>query len=203
MILSRFLESWRGTQLENRISRVVIILLAAAIMYQALQISRIERTVVLVPPEINESVEISRVSASQGAQESWGLHVAQLLGNVTPETAQHLSKLLAPILSGKIRDDVLGVLNDQVQEIVREQLQMRFEPQEISYETTSRHVYITGKHVTTGPGVDRPHEQFRTYEMRVDYRHYRPMITFLDVYPGEPKLPSARKNEAQANANNR
>jgi conjugal transfer pilus assembly protein TraE len=199
--LGAFLASWRGTQLENRISRFVIILLAVAIVYQARQVSLIERTVVLVPPDITETVEIARGHASREAQEAWALHVAQLLGNVTPETAPYLADLLGPLLGGNIRDDVLQVLEEQVQEITRERLEMRFHPREIAYEETHGRVYITGNHVTRGPGVERAHEQIRTYEVRVDHRQYRPLITFLDVYPGVPKLPSAREKEVQANAN--
>jgi conjugal transfer pilus assembly protein TraE len=195
-----FLLSWRGTQVENRIARWVIVLLACAVLYQALQVSRIERTVVLVPPEVNEAIEISRTRASREAQESWALYLAQLLGNVTAETAPFLRDILEPLLAGNLRQDVLDLLTDQVEDIRRERLDMRFEPREIAYEASSQHTYVTGKHTTRGPGVVRPHEQIRTYEVRVDYRNYRPLITFLDVYPGEPKLPSAREKEAQAHA---
>jgi conjugal transfer pilus assembly protein TraE len=195
-----FLASWRGAQAENRLSRWVIVLLACAVLYQALQVSRIERTVVLIPPELNEAVEISRTRASREAQESWALYLAMLIGNVTAETAPYLRDILAPLLAGNLREEVIELLDDQVTEIRRERLDMRFEPREIAYEEASQRVYVTGKHTTRGPGAVRPHEQMRTYEVRVDYRNFRPLFTFLDVYPGGPMMPSARQKEAQNHA---
>lgn len=196
MNLSAFLTTWRGTQLENRISRLVILALAAAVFVLTLMLGRVERTVVLVPPEITGPVEIARDSASREAQEAWALYVAELLGNVTPQTGEFLIQVLEPLLAASLRRDVMEVLSDQVEEIRRERVSMRFEPREIAYEEASQTVYVSGFHTTEGPG-GMPIKAERTYEVRVSYRNYRPLVTHLDVYPGAPRTPAEKSVDAE------
>jgi conjugal transfer pilus assembly protein TraE len=187
--LQEFLRTWRGTTLENRISRIVLVLLATAVLLLTMQVNRIERTVVLVPPALSGPVDLARNSASREAQEAWALYVAELLGNVTPSTGDFLMQTLEPLLANNLRRQVMEVIADQLEEIRRERVSMRFEPREVSYDEATRTVRVTGEHITEGPGA-KPVRQLRTFELRVDYDNYRPLVTHLDAYNGEKKKES-------------
>lgn len=186
MRLNAFLETWRGTSLENRIWRVAIIVLAVSNLVLVGLVGQVERTVVLVPPVLEGQVTIARDYASQEVEEAWGLYVAELLGNVTPQTVDVLTRVLEPLLSGGLWREVAKAIAAQVEEIKRENIAMRFAPRSVSYDTATRTVYVTGQHKTEGPAA-APVINDRTYELRVEFRNYRPVITHLDVYRGEPK----------------
>ena len=186
MRLKDFLATWRGTALENRIWRIAIIVLAVSNLVLVGLVGQVERTVVLVPPVLEGEVTIARDYASQEVEEAWGLYVAELLGNVSPQTVDVLTRVLDPLLSGGLRREVAKAIATQTEEIKRENVSMRFLPRSVTYDIATRTVYVTGQHKTEGPAA-KPVSNERTYELRVEFRNYRPVITHLAVYRGEPK----------------
>ena len=128
MNLQRFLATWAGLTLENRVNRLIILLLIGVNCVLAVTINQTDRTVVLVPPVLEGEVSVARSSASREVREAWALFVAELLGNVTPTNADFLTKALEPLLAPALRVDVLRVLDAQVAEIRREKVSLAFEP---------------------------------------------------------------------------
>ena len=98
MTLGDFLSTWRGTTLENRVWRITVLVLVASNLILVGLVGQVERTVVLVPPVLEGEVTIAREYASQQVEESWGVYVAQLLGNVGPTTVDGLVRVLDPLL---------------------------------------------------------------------------------------------------------
>lgn len=190
MRLGEFLETWRGTALENRIWRIAIVVLAVSNLVLVGLVGQVERTVVLVPPVLEGEVTIARAYASQEVEEAWGLYVAELLGNVSPQTADVLTRVLDPLLAGGLRRAAAKAIAEQVADIKRENVSMRFSPRAVSYDSATRTVFVTGQHKTEGPGA-APVVNDRTYELRVEFRNYRPVITHLQAYRGEPKVSTA------------
>jgi len=187
MNLQRFLATWAGLTLENRVNRVIILLLIGVNCVLAVTINQTDRTVVLVPPVLEGAVSVARSSASQEVRDAWALFVAELLGNVTPTNAEFLIKALEPLLSPALRVDVLRVLDAQVAEIRREKVSLAFEPRAVTRDPASGTIYITGTHVTSGPAA-KPVSTARTYALRIEFKNYRPVVVFLDSYPGEPRV---------------
>jgi conjugal transfer pilus assembly protein TraE len=188
MNLGTFLQTWRGTTLENRIGRVAILVLALAVLVLSVLVGQVERTVVLVPPGLEKEVTLARDHASQEAKEAWGLHVAMLLGNVTPESVDVLAGALEALLHPKLAKEILERMRGQVEEIKRERVSMRFLPRLVAFDPATQTVMVSGQHRTEGPGAP-PVSSERTYELRVEFTNYRPVITHLDAYSGGPKQP--------------
>jgi len=198
MTTSGFLKTWRGTMLENRIGRVVILVLAVAVLILAIMIGKVERTIVLVPPGLEKEVTIARESADQDAKEAWALYVTTLIGNVTADTVDVLTRTLEPMLSPNLSRTILEAMRAQVEEIKREHISMRFLPREVTFDPATQTIFVTGRHRTEGPGAP-PVNSERTYEMRIDFRNYRPLISYLDAYAGDPKKAKAKPAGADNN----
>ena len=194
MKLSEFLATWRGTTLENRIWRIAIIVLAVSNLVLVGLVGQVERTVVLVPPVLEGEVTIAREYASQEVEESWGLYVAELLGNVSPETVDALTRVLDPLLSGGLRRTVMKAITEQTEEIKRENVAMRFAPRQVSYDQATHTVFVTGQHKTESPAA-KPVTNERTYELRVEFRNYRPLLTHLEVYRGPPQTAADKQTK--------
>jgi conjugal transfer pilus assembly protein TraE len=106
MTLGDFLSTWRGTTLENRVWRITVLVLVASNLILVGLVGQVERTVVLVPPVLEGEVTIAREYASQQVEESWGVYVAQLLGNrvVTDVKLLNNRNFVVPETSGKAEE---------------------------------------------------------------------------------------------------
>lgn len=185
--LQRFLSTWDGVKRENRVNRVFIGLLIIANIGLAIALNQADRTVVLVPPVLNSEITIGRTTASQEAKDVWALFVVELLGHVTPTNAGFLVKALDPLLAADIRQEVLKLLDTQTAAIKRENVSLSFEPAAIAHDPQNENIYITGRHVTSGPGA-QPVTIERTFVVRIVVQNYRPRVAYLDVYPGPARL---------------
>lgn len=186
MKLTQLLESWSLVQAENRLHRVVLVGLVITNGLSALAALRTERTVVLVPPTLTQEVEITRNTASSELKEAWGLYLAELLGNVTPATAEFISKALAPLLSTDIYRAVMDALSEQINALKMDRVATSFKPRQVSYEQETDKVFVSGELTAQGPNA-KAETRHRTYEFVISIRNYRPRLDYIDVYPDEPR----------------
>ena len=189
MTLADFLATWRGLPLENRLHRLAVLGLIGSNLITAVALLRADHTVVLVPPVLEGQVSVARESASQEVKEAWALFVAELLGNVSPSSAEFIQKAVDPLLAPSLRRPVLEVMAAQIREIQRERVSMSFNVRAIAYDPPTDRVFVTGVQTTSGPG-GKPvaRTRTRTYELIVGFAHYRPVVRHLDVYPDEPRV---------------
>jgi len=142
---------------------------------------------IALPPVLEGQVSVARESASREVKEAWALFVAELLGNVSPSSAEFIQRAVDPLLAPALRRPVLEVMAEQVREIQRERVSMSFNVRAIAYDPPTDKVFVTGIQTTSGPG-GKPVARTRTYELIVGFAHYRPVIRHLDVYPEEPRV---------------
>ena len=88
-----FLKSWQGTQLENRWQRFLIAVLVLSNLLLAVAAFSRNTVVAIQPPTLSETAEVSRNQATQPYLESWGLYLAELMGNVTPGNVSFIGLL--------------------------------------------------------------------------------------------------------------
>ena len=70
------------------------------------------------PPTLSETAEVSRNQATQPYLESWGLYLAELMGNVTPGNVSFIRVAIEPLLSPAVYQQVVDAL--EIQEDNRE-----------------------------------------------------------------------------------
>jgi conjugal transfer pilus assembly protein TraE len=184
--LGQFLESWRIVQAENRLHRIVLLGLIVTNGLSALSALRTERAVVLVPPNLDKEIEITRNTASSELKESWGLYLAELLGNVTPTNADFIGKAITPLLSAELYRSVMDALSEQVNALKIDRVATSFKPRQVAYEQETGKVFVTGELTTQGPNA-RAETKNRTYEFLLAIHNYRPRLDSIDVYVDEPR----------------
>lgn len=197
MKLGAFLESWRIVQAENRLHRVLLVGLVVTNAVSALAALRTERAVVLVPPSLAGEVEIARNQASSGLKESWGLYLAELLGNVTPANADFIRGALGPLLSAELYRPVMDALAEQINALRLDRVALSFKPRQVFYEKATDSVFVTGELLSQGPNA-RPDQRTRTYQFRIVIRNYRPRLDAIDVYAEEPRTQERLKAQPAA-----
>ena len=186
MRLSEFLRTWEGLETENRFSRAIILGLLGVCVITSLAAWRTERSIILVPPTLTQEVEVTRTAASREFKESWGLFLAELLGNTTPANADFLKSAIEPLLAPEIYRTVLDAMTDQIKAIKMDRVAISFTPRHVVYEAETNKVFVSGELKSQGPS-SKPDIKPRTYEFIIAIKNYRPRLEFIDVYPDEPR----------------
>jgi conjugal transfer pilus assembly protein TraE len=183
MDMTKFKDSWRGTQAENKFNRLIIAGLLVLVLILAGSLAAKNTTVVMVPPTLEERGEISAGGSSPEILESWGFYMAYLLGNVTPGNAEYLAKNISRHLSSRMYQPVIDAINAQVKQVKEERITTTFSANEATFHPETGTVVVTGEAVTRGLRGE-PEEAQRTYEMKFIVRNYQVLLDDIKVYRG-------------------
>ncbi len=195
MKLTAFTKSWAQAVRENATKNVMLGILIVSNALAILGWFRTEKTVVLVPPQHDERMEISATRASEGYKRAWALTVAQLCGNVTPGTADFVLQVLGDMFAPSAYRDVAAKLAEQVADIKRDSITVSFEPREIRFVPSTGAVYVSGQFASQGVS-GQPIKAIRTYEIVVAIRFGRPWITHFRPYEGMPDIDDSGKRRS-------
>ncbi len=186
MKIMKFKETLRTMRLEAQWSRVIIVVLGAAIAAQAIVIHKSEVPIIIQPPGMTEEGTIVSNRASESFHKAWSNHVAQTIGNVAPGNANFVRLIMEPLLAPEIYDEGMVLIERQLDQIRRDRVAYTFEPREIEHDPDTRITYVIGRHYMHR-GADDTERRNRTYEFRWDFRDYRPLLRYIDTYEGAPR----------------
>jgi len=186
MKLANFLSMWSGVQAENRFHRLSNIGLVLLCILLATGWLNRHEVVVMLPPQLSKEGFVTNNDASDEVMTQWGLSVAELLGNVTPTTAQFLKKSISPMLTPTIYQKAMAAIEEQVKQVQTEQITIRFSPNYARFDADTKTVVIGGELTTTGIRGNSQQE-LRTYEFGLLVQNYRVLIDAINVYKGAPK----------------
>jgi conjugal transfer pilus assembly protein TraE len=181
MDFKRFFSSYSGVIQENRIWRALaLVLVTANLVLGTVAFSRRE-TVVLVPANLSKEVRVGVAVGDRDYRETWGLFFAQLLGNVTPKTIDFVLERVGKCLSPGIYQETLKAMYAQAKELKVNNLAISFEPAEVAYDEKTDRVLVKGIALLKG-AFGAPQTLARTYELGIEVRDYRPVLTYLASY---------------------
>ena len=183
MNMARYEQTLIGKSNEVRTMRLVVAIVLAINVVLAIALLRRDVTVHLAPVPLEAQATVSSASASEQMQVSWAVYLTTLLGNVTPQNAEFVSKSLAANLSPNHSQTMLDSVAAQVRTIQEEQIALTFRPNVARYDGETRKVVVSGELVTTGLRGEQQRE-LRTYEMRFIVQNYRVLLDDIRVYKG-------------------
>lgn len=186
MKLNIFSDDWRGTRSENTFLRIVIPLLIIAQIATGVALVVRDRETILVPPNINETMKISRNYADTAYKKTWGLHVANLLGNVTPNNVDFLNEQLSNLVDATTYHRMKSEMATQIVEIKQNNVTVDFEASQVMYEPESGKVFVLGKSQTSGT-AGKQIKEARVFELVIDISGGRPLVTEISSYVGEAR----------------
>mgnify|MGYP000681087177 CR=1 FL=1 len=186
MRINTFTKTWNGALAENSWNRVANLLYSVAILLLAIMVFMKDDKVIVQPTGLATEAWISQEAASWSYKEAWGLHLAQLTGNVTPGNVDFLKTWLKPLLSPAIYSDVIDTMEMQSQAITDDRITMRFEPRVVEYEENSDKVFVYGYSFVKGSTGNEDRVE-RTYEYRLKITNYAPLIVDINTYQGKPR----------------
>lgn len=190
MKLPKMSANWSIAALNNRGLLVSNIALAFTVVILGVLAFNQRERVVLVPPHLDQRVEVSWNAATANYYKGWGMYVATLMGNLTPKnvkfTADVLGPMFTPEVYAPIRSKMLALLDDP--NFARANAFNFFTPQQNIYEPELNRVFVTGflvtsayNYVTSGSAADTKPV---VYEMDFRMQLGLPIITRFDSYEG-------------------
>ncbi|MEZ5933221.1 MAG: TraE/TraK family type IV conjugative transfer system protein [Alphaproteobacteria bacterium] len=185
MKLDLFMRDWAGTRTQNRWLFPTVAGLSACLLIQTFALVSRDEIVVLVPPELSAEMEVAGFHADQDYTKAWGLHIATLIGNVTPGNGAFIKESVYPLLSPEVHDQVTTIIERQLDQLDRHRVALRFEPRRVLQK--GKRVFVFGYGVTSSVGGADETRTKRTYEVELEIERHRPVIRHMSTYEGEPR----------------
>ena len=197
MKFSLFGNTWTGLHNQNKLLVTLVGVQLLCNLLLGIALLTKDKTVVLVPPRLLGEASVTANDADSAFKESFGLSVATMLGNVTPNTAPFLAKNLERFVAPEVTREMVAAVNEQAEQVRAEQISIQFSPKEVFYHPVLRKVIVSGDYTIRGA---RNSEQklVRTYVMGVTTRNYTVQLTSLDTQEGPWVEPDAKQLEAIA-----
>lgn len=122
-----------------------------------------------------------------------GFYLSNVLGNITPSTAEYVDIAVMPFVAPEIYQDVKDLLALQLSELTQDELTMTFHPESFQFE--SGITFVTGKGELRG--ITGQRDKFiRTYEFELDVQNYSPTLRYIAVYNDIPHDRAWKRKQA-------
>lgn len=183
MKATTYFHTLEGAIALNRFLRWTCLSLAVTVLILASALAFRREAVVLVPPTINSEARIGVSSADSEMQVAWGLYLATLMGNVTPNTAPFLTQKIGRNLSPRTYQRVVDAIEAQAKQVREQALSVSFSPQLARYDEKLQKVVVTGEVIVRDVrGIEA--RELRTYEMGFIVQNYTVLLDSLRTMQG-------------------
>lgn len=201
MKMKLFATNWETLKKRAYLSNISNIILAVVVLMLAGGLLKKAPVVTLVPPGLTKEASIGLRTADANYLMSFGMYVASLTGNLTPNNAKlvadALGSIVEPKLYSKVRRELYALAEDP--SFKDRGGALFFEPLGVTYDAPTGKVFVRGNQVS----VTAAGKQNRTlfiYEIQMEVREHMPMIIGFDKYTGQPHTQEwESQNRALAN----
>lgn len=158
------------------------------------------QVVTIVPPNLTQTAWLDENAASAPYMRAWAVYVAQSLGNANPTSVDMVKDAIGPFLDAKIYTEMMKRIDDQIDQIKRDRISLYFTPNRVITDPIAPGVFYVegnqGLEGISGAPVVKP----MTFQVNVDIKGYRPVITYVNIAQGRAVLPSeAAKHSGRGN----
>lgn len=163
-----------------------------------------ETTVVVQPWTLTTTAQLEKNSSNREYKEAWGLALAELLGNLTPDNVDFVVERLKPLLAPDIYNETVRNAEEQAIMLKEDRITQSFIPRTVEYEPSSKKVFVRGRQFVTGAASygDKDEEKGQknevTYEFRIDIANYMPIVKSIEVYTGQARTNKVLRRMEQA-----
>ncbi len=187
MEAKRLAQTWSGINAENKYARMIIGGLVVANLALVFKLSFRDEKVVLLPPLLEKQAELTQAAAGESYKTAWALFVASFIGNITPKNADFVKAQVGQFFSPAVYSELRDSIDASADALKNEGLSVTFSVTDTLYEPNTDKVFVTGTTTTRARDNTAGESIVRTYEFQVSISNYRPIVTYFDIYRGQPK----------------
>ena len=183
MNFNKLSTTWIHTRDNNRILIVANLVLSIGFFLSVLVLLTRHTIVTVLPPQLDQQVEIGNDTASGNYYEAWALSISELLGNASDTNIEFIKKALVHYFSPDIYVALKLQMDKEVSLMLESKYRLSFQPLQVSYEPATHKYFVTGNlHTLLNDGTNTV--SMRTYEYQFKTVDYRPVIFAFNVYQG-------------------
>jgi conjugal transfer pilus assembly protein TraE len=162
-------------------------LLVIALIVVATTLSGRETQVRMIPPILSDKeMLVAETWANQAYSETWGIWVANLVGNVDLENIDETLAMLSRVKSTRLRTEMRESIRQSVENMRIQGFHLTFRTQDVNYDPNTDTVFVTGD-LTEHPLRGEPETNEFTYEMRWRMDFGLPRLIHFRTYEGGPQ----------------
>ncbi|MBF0609494.1 MAG: hypothetical protein G8345_00675 [Magnetococcales bacterium] len=200
MQITGFRQSWQKLQGENTFHRILTLIMLLVTLISTYGWLHKERVVVLVPPGISDEMTISDRKASGTYKVGWGVFLAHMVGNVTPESSKIVQDMVNRYLSGDARLVLARQIAENLDRLRQDKVSAVFELRKAFYDPNDDLVFVNGMSSFVGQaGKTRKVEH--TFEFRVTIANWGPEVTSMALVEGPPIMGKNRQKAKSKEVN--
>lgn len=208
MKFNSFFSQWESTKTANVVLLIAVGAMAVANVMLSLDLMRTKVERELIPPRLDQQVRVGYASADAAYYKSWGLYVAELVGNISPGNANFVAEALGRLFTSSDAQHVRTQVLAEGHSLQQNGSVMYFKAKELVYDPDTQTVFVTGTQRQISPDGSSLSAQEFTYQMQVKIVQGQPVLTGLTAYPGSahtkawlaghPKMPASAASSASA-----
>lgn len=174
--------------ISNRLALTVLIMVGL-LCYTTISAIQKDSIVMVMPPYLDQRVEIGYNAASKSFHQKYALYAAILIGNTNPDNVHSIVSALSHTFSPKLYHEVKADLMLQADSLKNSNTTLAFHPNMAmsEYNPVTNLIYIPGKQIIRDES-GTPRAKVVTYEFELEIKNYVPSITHFARYDGEPKI---------------
>jgi conjugal transfer pilus assembly protein TraE len=184
LIKQHFFKNYDSAVASAKLLTAVVAALAVLNIAFAVALVRTRTQIVLVPPNLDKQVRIGYALADDAYYKSWGLYVAEMVGNLTPGNAEFVADSLGRLFAAndyvKVRSAVLA--NGQT--MAQNGVVSFFKADAVVWEPQTQRIFVTGERRQVSPTGVATSVNTVTYQMHVRMVAGQPVLDQFSVYEG-------------------
>ncbi|WP_294052991.1 TraE/TraK family type IV conjugative transfer system protein [Thiolapillus sp.] len=201
----RFKKNWDASQKMISMLLVSTLVLAATLVILASKVATQHERVVLVPPHLDERMNVGWEQANKEYYKAWAMYVSMMIGNITPDNVDFITNNLSSMFNPKIYQS----LKQQLLSLAKEPMFASgtsisyFTADQVIYEPATNKVFVVGEYISTTATAASMLDSTRyvIMEFKISMQSGRPVINYFTSYPGRQphtlKWKAANKNAAK------
>lgn len=187
---------YKGALEKIQIQKYTTLVLSIVVGLLAINAMMKRERLVIIPPVVNEQIELAYHSASKSYHEAFALYVASFMGNINPGNATFIKQALELSFAPNLYAEIQSKISDDAERMRASGRTLRFYPDRVIYEESTGKSFVAGKQEIVS-AAGNVHEQDVTFEMRVAIRSGLPKVENYVFYTGAPRTQDwIRRNRA-------
>ncbi|PKY11831.1 type IV conjugative transfer system protein TraE [Acidithiobacillus marinus] len=169
---------------KSRILVGVVVLLSIIIAIEGWVIATQSTRVVIVPPYLNKQVRVGYADADSAYYESFGLYVAELVGNLTPGDAKYVADALGKLFGAGSYQSVKSKVMTSAEEEKADNANFTFSARKTIWQSANNTVFVEGVLHQINSSGETVEKLPYTFQMQVHIEAGQPVLSSFEPYPG-------------------
>lgn len=177
---------FKGAKETIKLQKYAMLIMAVSICMLSFFVMGKHERIIILPPVIDERVELAYQSANEAYYKAYALYVASFLGNINPGNANFVKEGLSLSFSPTLYAEMRAQITEDAEKMRVSGRTLRFYADSVLYEPETGKTFVVGKQEIVS-AAGNVHDQDVSYEMRVAIRDGLPRIENFAYYTGAPR----------------